>query len=121
MSSYRIVLANQTPLLRGMLHIVIEKDPDLEIVGETEHLGDIYKLVDNYHPHWVIISLPPNEEIPQFLDEMLIEETPLAILAISDDAARIKVKWIDQPEATFFGWSLDDLVSILHNKTTEKN
>jgi hypothetical protein len=98
----------------------VEKAPGLEIVGETEQIDEISDLVEKTHPNWVIGSLPPNDEIPQSLIELLNIEPMMAVMAISDDAERFKVKWPDQPEAIFAGTSLETMISILNEQTIMK-
>jgi DNA-binding NarL/FixJ family response regulator len=120
MKTYRIILANQPHLLHEMLKLVLEKVPGLEIVGETQHLDEIIDLIEKTHPDWVIASLPPSEEIPQNLIESLEKGTILAVLAISDDAKRFKVKWPNRPEAIFYGSSLEEMLSVLHEQTVLK-
>ena len=120
METYRIVLATQTHLLHEMLKLVMDKAPGLEIVGETEQIDEISDLVEKTHPNWIIVSLPPNNGIPQSLIELLNKEPMMAVLAISDDAARFKVKWPDQPEAIFDGVSLETMISILNKQTVMK-
>jgi DNA-binding NarL/FixJ family response regulator len=120
METYRIVLATQAHLLHGMLKQVLEKAPGLEVVGETEQTDEIIDLVEKIHPNWVIVSLPPNDEIPQSLIELLTKEPMMAVMAISDDATRFKVKWPDQPEAIFAGVSLETMISILNEQTILK-
>ena len=120
METYQIVLATQTHLLHEMLKLVLEKAPGLEIVGETEQIDEVFDLVEKTHPNWIIVSLPPNGEIPQIINKLLDKETVMAVMAISDDAARFKVKWPDQPEAIFDGVSLETMISILNEQTVMK-
>ena len=119
METYRIVLANHSRLLRGMLSRVIKKTSVLELVGEAQQLSKAMDIALNRNADWIIVSLPPGEQIPSLMDELLIEKPTIAILAISDDGQEIKVKWANLEEASYHDWSLDEMMAMLHSRPHE--
>jgi chemotaxis response regulator CheB len=114
MQSYKIILANESRFMRGMLKRVIGKTPDLEVVGEELDRAKLPHLVESLGAHWVIITLPENDEIPKDMTKLLAKNKTLAVLAIRDNGSRAKLKWMDMHETNHQGLSLKELIELLH-------
>lgn len=117
METHRIVLANESRLLRKMLKHVIEKSPALDIVGETQKLSEVDELVKNNDAHWVIVTLPSEGQIPQKLDHLLFSNSAISILAISNRGGKAKIRWVDLHEESYLDWSLQEMLHLLQEKT----
>jgi len=60
MQTHRVVLANESRLLREMLERVIRKVPDLEVVGHAADPARLPSVLEETDAQWVIVSLLPN-------------------------------------------------------------
>jgi len=114
MQNYHIILANESRFMRGLLKRVIGKSPDLKVVGEELDRAKLPHLVDSLDAHWVIITLPENDEIPKDMIKLIVENKTLAVLAIRDNGTRAKLKWLDMHETNHNGLSLKELINLLH-------
>lgn len=116
MKIFRIVLATDTRLLQGMLRRVIEKKPDLEIVGMTDQLSTAVEIASDHEADWVIMSLSPDERIPPVADDLLLEKPSVAIMAISDNGQTFRVKWFEFHETAYRDWTLDEMLAKLQGR-----
>ncbi len=116
MKIFRIVLATDTRLLQGMLRRVIEKKPDLEIVGVTDQLSTAVEIASDHEADWVIMSLSPDERIPPVADDLLLEKPSVAIMAISDNGQAFRVKWFEFHETAYRDWTLDEMLAMLQGR-----
>lgn len=119
MEIFRIVLATDARLLRGMLRRVIEKKPGLELVGETKQLATAVEIATEQDADWVIMSLSPDEQIPPVADEVLLEKPAIAIMAISDNGQAFRVKWFEYNEITYRDWTLDEMLAMLQGRPSD--
>jgi chemotaxis response regulator CheB len=119
MEIFRIVLATDSRLLRGMLRRVIEKKSNLELVGETSELSTAVEIASTKDADWVIVSLSPDEHIPPLADELLFEEPGIAIMAISDNGQAFRVKWFEIHETAYRDWALDEMLAMLQGRPSE--
>jgi hypothetical protein len=120
METRRIVLANESRLLRKMIKCVIEKSRRLEIVGETQNFSEIKSLTDEYNAHWVIVTLSSTGEIPNSLNNLLIPDSAISIMAISNKGEKAKIRWVDLHEETYIDWSLEDMLDLLQDKIPKR-
>ncbi|MFO7942776.1 MAG: hypothetical protein R6U51_00480 [Anaerolineales bacterium] len=116
METCRIVLANESRLLREMLKSVIDKSPSLEILGETQQLSEIKKLAEKHNAHWVFVTLSSTGNIPDQLNDLLIPGSAISILAISNNGEKAKIRWVDLHEETYIDWSLEEMLTLLQKK-----
>ena len=54
---HRIVIVDDHPVVRQGLCLAISREPDLEVCGEAEHIGEALRLVEEECPHVVVIDL----------------------------------------------------------------
>ncbi len=116
MKTRRIVLANESRLLRKMLKCVIDKSSSLEIVGETQQFSEIKRLAEKHNAHWVIVTLSSTGDIPDQINNLLIPDSAISILAISNKGEKAKIRWVDLHEETYIDWSLEEMLTLLHEK-----
>jgi len=117
MENIRVVLGNQTVLLQDLMHRSIDKVQGLEIVGETRDIEELPEMVEDQKAHWVIISLPFDENIPEVFDDLVDLTDDLSLMAISDRGDRVKIRRIEVQEESIQEFSLEDLSSVLRGET----
>ena len=109
----RIVLANQSRLLREMLQHAIEKNPRLHIVGQTADVPDLLQTVERTAPHWVILSLSPEGKMPQAADIVVRLHSAVCVLAMTTDGSHAKVKCNRSRETNLGSLTFRKLIAIL--------
>lgn len=109
----RVILANESRLLRGMLKHAIDKAPGLEVVGEIADVTMLPSAVERTHPHWAVVSLSPDGGVPEIADRVLSRDSSVSILAVTVDGSLAKVKRVARPEQILGRLSLEQLISIL--------
>lgn len=120
MRAQRIVLANESRLLRQMLHRVIEKTPDLDVAGQTANLAELPALVKQTDAHWAIVPLLADDAIPSDVKVLLVEEPSVRVLAVTVDGSRMVAKWVEAHEKELGDISLEELLTILRDERTKE-
>lgn len=105
-------------MLQDLLHRSIDKIQGLEIVGETRDIEELPDLVEDQKAHWVIISLPWDENIPEVFDDLVDLTDDLSLMAISDSGDRVKIRRIEVREESIQEFSLEDLSSVLRGEVS---
>jgi DNA-binding NarL/FixJ family response regulator len=113
MAEHRIILADGSRLLREMLKRIFEKSDDLEVVGEVTDIKNLPHLIREKKAQWVILSTPPEESVPRWIETIISEQPEVRFLSVSNDGSEIKIKWYEPHEKIIKGLSLQDLITIL--------
>jgi DNA-binding NarL/FixJ family response regulator len=115
MDKQRIILINGSRLLRELLHIVIYKAQNLEIVQEIHDLNELPAAIQASDADWVIVSLPFDEKTPAWVDAYIANHPSIRFLVVSNDGSRIKMKWLESHEQELNDLSLKDLIQLLES------
>ena len=113
MAEHRIILADGSRLLREMLKRIFEKSDDLEVVGEVTDIKNLPHLIREKKAQWVILSTPPEESVPRWIETIISEQPEVRFLSVSNDGSQIKIKWYEPHEKIIKGLSLQDLITII--------
>jgi len=86
----RVVLADDHAVVRTGLRMVLDAEPDLEVVAEAGDVAGAMRAVRAYHPHVLVLDLNmPGESslkaIPRFVREL--PETAIVVLTMQQDPA----------------------------------
>lgn len=117
MQPRRIILANGSRFLRDMLKRVIEKVPDLRVVGEVTDLARLSSAILQTDAQWVIVSRPPNGKLPEVVESLLLKHPLVRILSVATDGSQVRMKWLESHEQVLDGSSLDELIAILRRRS----
>lgn len=117
MSDQRIILANNSRLLREMLSRILLKSDRLEVVQEVDDQTQLPAAIEQENAEWVIVSLPLGASIPGWAHTYLQTHPFTRIMAVSADGSMIKMKWFESHEAEFTDLTLKDLIHILENNS----
>ena len=116
MQTSRVILANESRLLRGMLRRTIGKTAGLRVVGEVNDPANLAALLNTTEAQWVIVSIWPNGLLPGVVRSLLGNNSSLCILGMASDGSRAKIVCGDLVQETRDGLSLDDLITILNRR-----
>ena len=115
MSKQRIVLANDSRLLREMLNRVLLKTDRLKVVQEVAEQKDLPAALEQQEAEWVLLSLPADSQIPEWTEPYLKEHPLMRIMTIAADGSWVRVKWMESHEERITNLSLQDLIHILES------
>lgn len=113
MSTKRVILANNSRLLREMLHRVLNKTAELEVVRELADQENLPSAIEQLDPAWVIVSSQHGEHAQRWLDARVAENPAVRFLILSPDYSGLRVKSHLAPEEGLADVSLQDFIHIL--------
>ncbi len=113
MVTKRVILANESRLLREMLERVINKADHLEVVQEIPTHEELPSAIERFDPEWVILSLPFRNSLHGSIDACLAEYPAVRFILLSPDNSSIKVKCQAAREEDLTNISLQDFIRIL--------
>lgn len=117
MQRNRVVLMNESRLLRELLRRVIEKTPGFSVVDEVAELDMLTDAVDEAHAQWVVMSLQGYAQFSERVEGLLQAHPALRILAMATDGSRIVLKCVGACEENLKDVSLDGFIDALREET----
>ncbi len=114
-SAQRIILVNSSRLLREMLHVIFYKAEHLQIVREISDQEELPSAIEELEAEWLVISLPLDKGIPNWVDQYISKHPFMRLLAVSTDSSEVKMKWLEPHEENLEDLSLNDLIHILES------
>jgi len=113
MSNKRIILANESRLLREMLNRIFHKSKHLHVVQQISGLENLTDAIQQQNAEWIILTLPEDNKIPDWTDSYMAKHPFVKILTVSPDGSSIKMKWLAKHEQDYSDLSLQDLIQML--------
>jgi len=88
-----IVLADDHEVVRGGLKLLLETEPDFEVVAEAGDIDAVRRCVREHHPHVLVLDLnmpgkPVLEAIPGLRKQA--PDTQIVVLTMPDDVAFVE-------------------------------
>ena len=115
MPKQRVILVSDSRLLRELFHSVIYKAEHLEVVQVIRDPGELPYAIEHLYAEWVIMPLSMDDGIPDWVDTYIAKHPSVRFLFISNDASKIKMKWLEPREEGLDDLSLTDLIQILES------
>jgi chemotaxis response regulator CheB len=112
MSTKRVILANDSRLLREMFHRMIDKATYLEVVQEISNSEELPFAIERFCPEWVILSLPTSNTILNWISSR-IEASPTVRFIFLSPNSSIKMKRQMSDEEDLSNLSLKEFIRIL--------
>lgn len=113
MATKRVILANNSRLLREMLQRVINKADNLEVVQELLGPEELPAAIEQFEPEWVILSLPYNNNARRGLNACMSDHPSVRFILLSPDNSSIKMKWQTVYEEDLTNLSVKDFIHVL--------
>lgn len=113
MAIKRIILANNSRLLRDILKRAIDKTDHLEVIGEVTAQEELPSAIEYSDPEWVITSLPLDSRVGRWLDTCMAAYPAVRFILFSHDGRGITMKWQTSYEEDLTNLSLRDFVHVL--------
>lgn len=108
----RIILANDSRLLREMLNRAFNKVDGLQVVQELIDIADVDDAVEQMSPDWLVVSPSQAEHITETLEK----HPDVRVITVSPDGSQIRMMCRGNYEEKLDGSSLSDLLSILRDE-----
>jgi chemotaxis response regulator CheB len=112
MSTKRVILANDSRLLREMFHRVIDKASYLEVVQEIANNEGLPFAIERFCPEWVILSLPMSNTVLNWINSRIEASPTVRFIFFSPDNS-IKMKGQISYEEDLSNLSLKEFIHIL--------
>jgi DNA-binding NarL/FixJ family response regulator len=109
----RIILANDSRLLREMLHRVIKKADHLEVVQELPNHEELPYAIEQLDPEYVILSMPDNRNEQNWINTCMADHPSMRFVFLSAESSTIKLKWPTGYEEDLTNLSLKGFIDIL--------
>jgi hypothetical protein len=93
----------------------------LHIVGQTADVPDLLRTIERTAPHWVILSLSPEGNMPQAADIVVRRHSTVRVLGMTIDGSQAKVKCNPSREESLGSLSLRELMVILVGDGAEES
>jgi hypothetical protein len=116
MTEQRIILANGSRLVHDMLNRILLKTKNLRVVREIATHKKLPTEIDKVDAEWVIMSLPVDSQIPEWVGNYIVDHPRVRIMAVANDGSWVKTRWLESHEEELDNLSLKDLIHILGGK-----
>ena len=109
----KVILANDSRLLREMLRRVLGSAPQLAIVAEIDDLHQLEPVLAETDARWIIVSLTLEGEFPGIVKSLLQTYSTTHVLAIAVDGSTVRVLHMEPNEQQVDVFSVEEILSLL--------
>ena len=113
MSTKRIILANGPQLLREMLHSIIDRADQLEVVKDIPDYAGLPSALKRFDPDWVIVPQSEGNPLHQQIEFCMKRFPSVRFVFFSPDQNNIKMRWQMSYEAEYPDLSLKEFIHRL--------
>ncbi len=112
----KVILANDSRLLRQMLGHVLARSAHVEVVAEVDDLRELAATVQRTGAHWIIVSLAPESEFPPSVVALLQSQATTNVLAMAADGSATRVLTMAPREQQVPILSVAEILSLLQTQ-----
>lgn len=112
----KVILANDSRLLRQMLGRVLARAAHVEVVAEVDDLQELAATVQRTGAHWIIVSLTPESEFPESVVALLQSRATTHVLAMAADGSATRVLTMEPCEQQVRILSVAEILSLLQRQ-----
>lgn len=112
----KVILANDSRLLRQMLGRVLARAAHVEVVAEVDNLRELAATVQRTGAHWIIVSLTPESEFPESVVALLQSQATTHVLAMAADGSATRVLTMEPCEQQVRILSVAEILSLLQRQ-----
>jgi DNA-binding NarL/FixJ family response regulator len=93
MKRIRVLVANQSRLMRELIMTTIADQPDIELVGELDKVEDLTDAVSQARPDVLIIAMSEHQKYRVQCGFLLGRYPEMKILALAPEENRAQIYW----------------------------
>lgn len=116
LSICEVILATESPLLQSMLGRVIGRVQGLQIREAIADPAGLMSLLEHTTASWVIVTLGPDQEMPEVVGPMLTRYPAVSVLGIAVDGSEVKLGRGGVPVIVLADLTLDELLAVILGK-----
>ena len=113
MPDLKIVLANQSKLLREMLSRVLGKLEDFVVVQEIGNPSLLAEVLDQDNIDWVLFSSTHHVGKLEWIDDLIHSHPSVCFADIALDRSQVTFTWLNNPDTKVIDLSLEEFIAIL--------
>ena len=113
MSTKRVILANNSRLVREVLHRVIDRGEHLEVVHEVPDQKTLPSAIERFDPEWVIVSASRGDAMDHWLNTSRSRYPSVRYIVLSPDHSSVTVRSQDSYEEDLAALSVHDFIHFL--------
>ncbi len=113
MTIKRVILANNSRLLREMFHRVIDQADYLRVVREVQSSEEILIAIQRFCPDWVIVSLPLSDFVLNCISASIQSDPSVRFIIFSEGHRSLKIDWQMTSEEEISDLSLKEFIHLL--------
>jgi hypothetical protein len=98
-----------------MLNRLLRKTHHFDVVQQISDPKKLPSAIEKFEAGWVIMSLPQDNKMPDWMDSYLMKHPLVRFLTISQDGSQVKMKWMESREKQFNDPSLEDLIHVIES------
>lgn len=112
-SKKRIVLANDSRLLREALHYALNKAEHFEVVQEIPDHTDLPSAIERFDPHWVILSLPLAGRMRNWIDARDPNSPSMHLIFFTRENDSLQLNGPGASEQNLLNLTLQEFIHLL--------
>jgi len=116
----QVILLNDSRLMREMLSRVLNKSKGLQVIRQVENEQELEQAIQDTAAEWVLMTLPADGNVPNWIIELNHLHPNLRFLAISIDGSHIKMSWLESKQRDLDGVSLGELLQLLESEPQQQ-
>ena len=97
----KIILVNDSRLLRSILKRAIQKDQGLRVIAEVDSIEKFSTVIEQTDVDWILLAQRPDEPIPIIINQVLRDQPDLNLMMVATDGSRVRTRWIENSRCKF--------------------
>jgi DNA-binding NarL/FixJ family response regulator len=107
---HSVILVCAQRLLCGLLARAIGRDGRLDLVGCIDSPEALPDALRQYPADCVMLAVPPVQEAPQGLDELMAAHPATRFVVLRTDGSHMKLRWCEPHECALDDATLEELM-----------
>ena len=121
MKTKKVVLVNTSRLMHDFLEKFITKTAGLDFAAQIGDLESLPQAITSTGADLAIVLLPPGEQVPQALKEIIGRYSSTRFLLMGSDGSQARLHWNEPHEVPVDELSVQELKDMLRANQPERN
>jgi DNA-binding NarL/FixJ family response regulator len=112
----KIILVNDSRLLRSILKQAIQQDLGLRVIAEVDKIEKFNAVIEQTDVDWIVLAQHSEEPIPTIINQVLSERPDINLMVVATDGSRVRTRWIETHDTNLDKKNLQEILAILRQK-----